>query len=382
MTELTEQKEQLQAHLTKPSKSKAGLWFGLLILLLVLVLAGAGYFFLQQLRDKQAGLGSEINKEDQQLISLTGQITGYQQQIAAIQEQLASVNKKLSKKDDLHSDQIKEFSKLHGDRLDITKKELSKDIKSLQRQLGKTRSDWLVADAEYLLSVANLRLKLLGDIDTTVLALEAADERLLESGDSAAFKIREEIAKEINLLKRAPKIDIVGIFSKIRLIESEVSGLALFLPHAGLKLNLDVEKTVTPAVEGPKKDAIDTVLEGFKRLVKIRRADRNVDAVLTPQEVLFIQQQMKIKLELVKNALVQQDSKLYQAALDDSIDWLQESFKMDDEEGLNMKSELVKLKAIKIQSRQPDIGRSLKLIRDLNMLRLEKGQAVSKDNKS
>ena len=38
----------------------------------------------------------------------------------------------------------------------------------------------MIADAEYLLSVANQRLHLVGDVNTTRMALEAADQRLRE----------------------------------------------------------------------------------------------------------------------------------------------------------------------------------------------------------
>jgi uncharacterized protein HemX len=63
--------------------------------------------------------------------------------------------------------------------------------------------------AEYLLSVANRRLHLMGDVSTTIEALKAADNRLRESGDTAAFKVRSQIVKEISAVKKVQVADVV-----------------------------------------------------------------------------------------------------------------------------------------------------------------------------
>ncbi|NYT47521.1 MAG: uroporphyrinogen-III C-methyltransferase [Candidatus Methanofishera endochildressiae] len=110
---------------------------------------------------------------------------------------------------------------------------LKESIQYIQRQLGKTRGDWLVADAEYLLSVANRRLHLMGDVSTTIEALKAADNRLRESGDTAAFKVRSQIAKEISAVKKVQVADVVGIYSQLEMLEEDVAKLGVFLPYSG-----------------------------------------------------------------------------------------------------------------------------------------------------
>ena len=46
-----------QAPASKQKKSDNGVWFGLVIILIILGLAGVGFLFLQQLRDEQQDLG-------------------------------------------------------------------------------------------------------------------------------------------------------------------------------------------------------------------------------------------------------------------------------------------------------------------------------------
>ena len=230
MAELSEQKEQELGDSQSARHSSKGLWFGVIILLIIIGLAGAGFYFFSQLRDKQQDLGGEVKGE------MSKQIADYQSQLVAIQSQLASLESNVAGKDNHFTQTLADFSQLHNEKLESTRKELNESVIRLQRQLGKTRGDWLIADAEYLLSVANERLHLVGDVSTTREALEAADQRLRESGDAATFKVREEIAKELSLLKSIAVPDVVGIYGSIQALQDRVDKLALVLPYTGKTL--------------------------------------------------------------------------------------------------------------------------------------------------
>ncbi len=87
MAELSEQQEQLASENNKAKGSRGGLWFGIIILLIITGVAGAGFYFFYQLRSQQDTLVGEVNKGAMHLIELSKQISGYQEQLAAIQNQ-------------------------------------------------------------------------------------------------------------------------------------------------------------------------------------------------------------------------------------------------------------------------------------------------------
>ena len=70
-------------------------------------------------------------------------------------------------------------------------KQSSEKISLLQRQVGKSKRQWLISEAEYVVSVANTRLYLAGDVATAITGLEAADQRLRENGDPIVFPVRK-----------------------------------------------------------------------------------------------------------------------------------------------------------------------------------------------
>ena len=52
MAEVSEQQDQYQNETKPVRRSQSGLWFGIIILFIVLALAGAGFYFFTQLRGK------------------------------------------------------------------------------------------------------------------------------------------------------------------------------------------------------------------------------------------------------------------------------------------------------------------------------------------
>lgn len=370
VAELSEKQEQNVNENTKVHRSRSGFWFGIIILLIIIGLAGAGFFLFTQLREQQTSLGGEVNKGDMQLIELSKQISGYQSQLASVQSQLATLEASIAGKDRHFTKTLEDFSRLHNEKLDSTRKELNSAIQQVQRQLGKTRGDWLIADAEYLLSTASERLHLIGDVDTTRAALEAADQRLRESGDAAVFKVREQIAKDIAALNRVKVPDIIGIYSAIQTQAGQINELTLYLPYAG--------KTQTPpkAPEKPadeileEKDLIGSALSELEEIITIRHTEQPIEAILTREEARFIKEQLRLKLEMAKVALVQHNEALYQASLTDAKNWIEQHF-MQNAEAKNFIAELDRMKGIQIHSQFPDISQSLKMLRDIVKLRVE-----------
>ena len=370
VAELSEQQEQELGETKQVRRSRSGFWFGVIILTIIVGLAGVGFYLFTQLRDKQADLGGEVKGQ------MSKQIADYQSQLVAIQSQLATLEANIAGKDTHFTKTLADFSQLHNEKLDSTRKELNDSIVGVQRQLGKTRGDWLIADAEYLLSVANERLYLISDVNTTREALEAADQRLRESGDAGTFKVREEIAREISAIKSVMVADVVGIYASIQTLQDRVDKLVLLLPYTGKALSApEAEKKQTGGEAEQDQGVLDSAMSQLKGIVTIRHTEHEVEEILTPEEAQFIQEQLRVKLEMVKIALVQHNEALFQSSLTDAKKWTELHF-MKNQEVANFIAELERFSNIKIRSQFPDISSSLKMLKDITKLRIEADKAT------
>jgi uncharacterized protein HemX len=347
-------------HETPPRKFRSGTWIGYGFLLIAVALGGGGWLLLQELRSRQEGLGGQLSSKDQQIIEVTRQVNALQSELAALHTQLVNFQSGTSNDEAqferMLSDQANQFT----ERLDHVQTELSVSLNHIQHQLNKSRGDMMVADAEYLLSIANQKLHLIGDVKAVLAAMEAADQRLFDSGDPAVYKVREALAEEIATLRGVDAPDIVGLSARLLLLTRKAQTLPLFLPHAAM------EKPQTPDAETPS--SLGTAI---KELVVVRRTDRPVKSILSPEQAEALREVLQLRLEGMRIALLRSDDALYKEGLNSVTEWLKEHFDTQQDETRNVMEELDQLAKQPIRAPLPDISRSLSLLRNIERLRLE-----------
>jgi uroporphyrinogen-III synthase/uncharacterized protein HemX len=369
----------------KPPRSGGFAWMGYVLLFGTLVLVGGGWFVLQELRSRQEGLGGQISDKTQQVQEVTHQLTATQTEIASLHAQIASLQSQAATDDA----KIERLLAEHGEQLDVkldaTRSDLAQAIQQIQSQLNKTRGDLLVTDAEYLLGVANQKLNLIGDVKSVLAAMEAADQRLHESGDPAVFKVREVLAGEMASLRKVEGLDVVGISADLIALEKKVNLLPTHLPHAGTIKQHEAQKADEKAHAGPQDpdaDAVDHAIQGIKELVTVRRIDRGVDALLTPEQVHTLQQILILKFETTRAALLRNDERLYRDSLNDATGWIEEHFDVNQDATRDTLKDIVKLREQSLNVAYPDISKSLVMLQNIEKLRLEAEDQILKKKDS
>jgi uncharacterized protein HemX len=356
-----------------PRPRTRGAWLGYLTLSVVILLAAGGFLLLQAFRSE---LGGELDQESQQVLELSRQFGSLQQQLATLHNQVAALQSQLTTEDSKVERILGEQSSTFGERLELTKTELTKAVEQIQRQLSRTRGDVLIADAEYLLSVANQKLHLVGDVKAVLAAMEAADQRLHDSGDPAVFPVREALAEELDLLKKTNPPDLVGLSSRILALENKIRNLPLLLPHsaAGQKQVPPAETARAP--EPPPADSeepsvLDSALENLRDFVTVRRTDKPIQAILLPEEVEGLRQILLLKLEMARASLLRGDEGMFKANLVSAIEFVQQHFDHQAEPTRELLQELGSLSEQQVRIPMPDVSKSLSLIRNIEHLRLE-----------
>ncbi len=350
--------------------TKLGLWITIIVIVLMLGLGGAGYYLFQMLRTEQTGLGGEVGKESQRLLDLTHQVTSLQKEMTILHSQVTLLESKQAAREKQWRKMLAEEAKVFDGKLaaldgklQLSHAKLANQIQFIQRQINRTRTDVMLADAEYLLSVANQKLNLTGDVSAALKAMEAADDLLRHSGDPSVYKVREALARELTVLKKIKAPDPVGISARILVLEDRIQTLPLFLPHMG-----KVSPTQTP--EGQTSEDL---LERWKDILTIRRrhTERSVEAILTPEEVEAILHALVLKLETARFAAVRGQPELYRDSLVAAEKWVQQHFQVKDAKVQDYLADLKDLAKQPVAVRLPEIGKSLDLLRHLPQLRLE-----------
>ncbi|MFN3918906.1 MAG: uroporphyrinogen-III C-methyltransferase [Methylohalobius sp.] len=347
--------------------SRLGFWIAVVLVILLLSLGGAGYYLFQMLRAEQAGLGGQVGKESQRLIDLTHQITALQKEVATLHAQVARLEGAEGTRQQQWQAMLSDQSRVFDEKLaalskqlELSHAQLKTHLDSLQQQLNRTKSAVMIADAEYLLNVANQKLRLVGDTNSALKAMETADELLRLAGDPALFRVREVLAREIAALKAIESPDVVGISAQILALEEQIKSLPLRLPHMG---------RVAPKPGEEDKG----LLKDWKEVLTIRRrqTDRPVEAILTPEEVEAIRHALVLKLETARLAAVRGEPLLYRTSLEAAEKWVNEHFDTQAQSVAEFTAQLQAVSKRPVAVEISEVGQALQLLRNLPQLRLE-----------
>ncbi|KXJ47922.1 MAG: hypothetical protein AXW16_06665 [Cycloclasticus sp. Phe_18] len=327
---------------TKAAK-KSGAGIAWLAIILTFCALGAGFLAYQQLRLQVNQLANNTESLKQQATNLSNEINAQSTRI------------------DAKLDNISKQWQTHQQSTDAS-------ISLLQKQVGKNKRQWLIAEAEYLVSTANTRLLLAADIATAIVALQSADQRLKENGDPMTFAVRRQLAKEINTLKSTQKPDIVGLSSQILALEDAVSNMSISEPHAGTAQAPEIGKGEPSPIPGNIQETLNNAWENFSKLVVVRRNDKPMAALMTPERVELIRKNLALKLESARLALINQNQALYTESIAISRKWLADYFDASEPSVKTALEQLDSLENTNIISELPSIALSLKMLRELPLL--------------
>ena len=305
--------------------------------------------------------------------NMLADLTGMQERIAATLEQQEKLNSEIKKAklvlqeqkqaiQDQSDQSLKQAEEIEQERLAITRKAdaMQLAVDQVNLKIGRSQGQWQIAEAEYLMRIANHRLSLSKDSQTAIAALQQADRKLLESGDPAYYSVREKLADEMSQLQSLQLPDIAGMAATLQSLAASVNQLKIAgLPEA-------TSTNVAAAEQQHSERNLDTLLEdswkGFKDLMVIRRHDQPVSAMLPPSQQYFLYQNLQLQLESARLALLRQENILFKSSLETASEWLQSFFDPNDAATQNMQQTLQGIQATDLDPKLPDISGSLSLL--------------------
>ena len=318
-------------------------WISLIVILLAGA-AGYGYWNWYQSITLIASIKTDYEQVRNELGRLNGEQKGLQGKIT---ETLASNQQVL----DANQQQKIEFQNKF--------QHLEDSLDALASRIGNTTSTWMLAEAEYLLSIANNRILMERDITTGIAALNSADQVLKQVGDPALLGIREQIANEINELKSVNLPDVTGLFLDVASLSNSVQQLPIMVAQQKIK----TEPTLSVSHKTDWSDFIQTLWADVKGLMVIRHNEKPITPLLPPDQRIFLYQNLRLKLEMAQLAMLRRDTVAMKSSLSDVQNWLDTYFEKDSPAVQNLLSKISALEDIDLKPVLPDISGSLRALR-------------------
>ena len=239
-------------------------------------------------------------------------------------------------------------------------------LEALYQELSRSRDEWVLAEVEQILTIAVQQLQLAGSVQAALAALQTADSRLARSDRSQFLPLRKVLARDIERLKGTPGVDIAGLALRLDQVIAQVDGLPLAFEERA------ATPTASAAVrikEGFWKRLGSDIWGEFKQLVRVRNIDRPEPPLLSPPQIFFMRENLKLRLLNARLALLARDQNVFRADLNLASTWIQRYFDVRSRPAAAALANLKQLGASGIGIDLPNISESLTAVRNYKVSR-------------
>jgi uroporphyrin-3 C-methyltransferase len=203
-----------------------------------------------------------------------------------------------------------------------------------------------LAEVDYLLRLANERLKLFSDPAAADQALEIADMHLAAMNNPMYLGVRQEIAAARHELAKVSIPDYVGITAQLDSIQQSIGAL----PFRG---ETPVSQESGTATEMGWWEKVKNV---FSNLVTIRHSTKEENKRISLEDKDYIRQRLWLQLEIAHLSLMRREQKAFGNSLDRVRETLSTWFDSGDSTYVAVNRGIDELLALKIDVDIPDIN--------------------------
>jgi uroporphyrin-3 C-methyltransferase len=237
-------------------------------------------------------------------------------------------------------------------------------MSSIQGISTGVRDNWLLAEAEYYMQIANAQLQLAGNPNLARLALLQADDRIRQLANPALTNIRRALSNELRALELINRPDIEGVTLTLASLADVVQSLPL-------RQQIEIPEDDDPEIES-ELSGFDRAMASLKStagdVVSVRRTDEAVRPLIAPESAFFLRANLSLQLQVARLALLRGERAAFQQSLDDADAWLGEYYEADSTQVQSARKTIAEIRDGLFDIAMPDISESLRLLRQHNTL--------------
>lgn len=196
---------------------------------------------------------------------------------------------------------------------------------------GRRPNDWLLAEADYLVKLAGRKLYLERDIETATQLVQEADLRVAELNDPSLTSLRRALSYDIAQLQAMPIIDRDGLVLRLMSLQQRIDQLPLanaLLPEEAQPSQPTVSEDIADW-----KTNLRTSLQAFAdNFITFRVRDGQAIPLLSPQQHLYLRENLKAKLDTAIKAVYSEQQDIYTLSLNMALEWSRDYFNRYDQQ--------------------------------------------------
>ena len=183
-------------------------------------------------------------------------------------------------------------------------------LESLYLELSRNRDERILAEVEQILLVGSQQLQLAGNLKAALIALESADSRL-QRADSAQFtSLRRAIRRDIERLKAAPYVDVVGMSLRLDTLAHQAASFPLAMDERPAR---GAARRAATATRAPRRVWPARPGQDIKGLIRVQPTAAGEVPLLSPDQQFFLRENLRMRLLSARVALLAHDPTSFKA---------------------------------------------------------------------
>ncbi len=259
-----------------------------------------------------------------------------------------------SAQSDVISESDREIASLNSALEDLRQQMQAKEQQDLR--------EWKLAEAEYLLEVANQRLELEHNASIAAQLLESVDEILEQHGDVDIFPVRQAIATELTALRSAVSLDSEALYFQIGTLATRLKAIPLLSNLHDEEMASLSRSDAAASSSGMSEQSLLSSGRAFLASVFVlRKWDETPDLRFPPRQEQYLEHSLQLQLEQAQLAVITRQSAIYLESLQACKTLLAQFFDTSAQQSQAVVAELDRMLALNIDPALPDISESRRL---------------------
>ncbi|WMW79527.1 uroporphyrinogen-III C-methyltransferase [Undibacterium cyanobacteriorum] len=263
-------------------------------------------------------------------------------------------------------------------------------LEQLYQDLSKNRDEWALAEIEQVLATASQQLQLAGNVQGALIALQNADARLAKSEKAQFISVRRAIAKDIEMLKTLPQLDMPGLVLRLDSVIAQVDAIPLWSdekppvvvtpPKAPLRVlpkpnKGTSDKETEAAAENSFSSKVQDYWQSFssemwsemKQLIRVRNVNSPDALLLSPSQAYFARENLKLRLLNARLALLSRNESAFRSDMIAAQDTIAKYFDVRSKQAQTAQSLLKQVQNNNLSIEMPALTESLNSVRNFKV---------------
>jgi uncharacterized protein HemX/uroporphyrinogen-III synthase len=237
------------------------------------------------------------------------------------------------------------------------------------------QTSYVLSEAGYLVRMAALNIDVMDDSEHALTLLQTAQQQILNSGNVALEPLVKTLQQDAELVQGRQKMDRVQLVNDIYALSQQVENL----PLIPARMQTQKNKAASPPVTTGNKvqDHWNSAVQSVRGLFVIRHLDAPIEPLLAPDQLMFMRENISMKLFQAQWAVLHRQQNLYVQSLKQAQDLLDKYFAQNSADSSKLIDSIDGLLKINVVSQMPNLQTTISVINQMQKSLQDGGQENS-----